>query len=74
MTTVEQNKQTRFLCKETGRLIVRTDESGVWAWCLYTKKPELIPWEQFFVAYEKTKGQSVQCTGESDDTASTTVA
>lgn len=74
MTAVEQSKQTRILCKETGRLIVKTDESGLWAWCMYTKKPELIPWERFFAAYEKAKGQSVQCNGENDDTVSATVA
>lgn len=74
MTTIERSTQTRILCKETGRLIATTNEFGATIWCKYAKKPEFIPWEQWLAAYEKAKGQSVQCNGEGNETASTTVA
>lgn len=74
MMAMGQEKQIRILCKESGRLLVKTDEQGMWVWCKYRKQSELIPWEQCLDAYEKLKGERVANQGEDNDTASTTVA
>lgn len=70
--STEKTANTRITCEETHRLLATIENSGLKVWCKYHKRAELIPKEQCMAAW--AKGQSVQCTGENDDTASKTVA
>jgi hypothetical protein len=65
-------EKTRVTCEENHKLIATVVPSGLLVWCMYHKRAELIKREVCMEAW--TKGQSVQCNGEGNDTASTTVA
>lgn len=68
----EQSEKVRVTCEENHRLIANIDKMGIYVWCLYHKRAELIPKERCMAAW--AKGESVQCKEDSNDTASTTVA
>lgn len=69
---MDQTEKTRVTCEENHKLIATVVPEGLLVWCLYHKRAELIKREVCIAAW--SKGKSVQCKGDSDDTASTTIA
>lgn len=44
--TAPTAQQVRVNCADTGKLIMTIDERGIYPWCMYQRRPELLSYEQ----------------------------